>query len=232
VTPRRDPLDPLPYTEEQPSMRTAFGRVDIHSLAAFWAMETRLAGDYWEFGVGLGRSAVSAFRAQALYARDPVEFHLFDSFEGLPAPMGRDIDYGQFQEGAYRAGIEAVTALMTAHGAFDDRRVVFHAGFFELSLTPARAASLAARRIAILHIDVDLYESARLVLRFATPFMQPGMVVLFDDWHCFGASPHHGERAAAAEWQADTTTPFALEPYADYGWHGKAFIAVPKAPQT
>ncbi|HEY3518189.1 MAG TPA: hypothetical protein VGL98_14165, partial [Gammaproteobacteria bacterium] len=88
---RVDELDPLPYADSWPSLRSATGRVDIHSLAAFWVRESGLVGDYYEFGVASGRSAIAAIRASRLYGwPSPRRFHLFDSFRGLPELTGPD----------------------------------------------------------------------------------------------------------------------------------------------
>ncbi|MNC63802.1 hypothetical protein D3C75_1139530 [compost metagenome] len=38
----------------------------------------------------------------------------------------------------------------------------------------------------MLHIDVDVYESARDVLNWALPRLVPGAVVVFDDYGFFG----------------------------------------------
>ena len=75
----------------------------------------------------------------------------------------------------------------------------------------------------MVHIDVDLNASARVVLEWVTPLLQQGTLLMFDDWNTFSASWSHGERAAAREW-LEAKPHLNLESYAHYGWHGEAFI--------
>jgi len=222
---RKDELDPLHYCETWPSLRSATGRVDVHSLAAFWVCESRIAGDYFEFGVASGRSAVSAMRAASLYRYQvPAHFHLFDSFEGLPALQTRDIGSLQFKEGDYAHARKTVQANFEERGVWNPERISFYEGWFEKVLTPELQRTFAPGCAAIVHVDCDLYESTRTVLDFVTPLLQPGTIVLFDDWNCFHASYSAGERRATAEWLARDDTPWVLEHYVSYGWHGAGFI--------
>lgn len=221
---RRDDLDPLPYTAEWPSLRSRFGRVDIHSLAAFWTQESQVAGPYLEFGVGAGRSAVAAVRAHRIYGYDPDrDFFLFDSYAGLPALNGRDADSRQFHQGQFAFSKQDVIGTLMAHQAYDPRAVHLVEGWFEESLSRFQLETFGYRHAAIVHVDVDLHESCETVLQWVTPYLQTGTFMLFDDWNAFCASDRAGERAAAAEW-LQRRRHIKLHDYAAYGWHGKAFI--------
>jgi O-methyltransferase len=221
---RRDALDPLPYTAEWPSLRSAFGRVDIHSLASAWARFNDLHGAYLEFGVGAGRSAVSALRANLRDNPGRIDpFVLFDSFEGLPAIDGPDTGTTRFAEGDYAFSEQQVAEFLTRHDV-DASRVEMVPGYYERSLPAFDLARLGGRRAAIVHVDVDLYGSCRQVLDFVTPLLQPLSVLLFDDWNVFGLDDRRGERGAVRDWLA-TSPGFVLEEYAAYGWHGRMFIA-------
>jgi O-methyltransferase len=223
---RRDELDPLPYFAEWPSLRSATGRVDIHSLAAFWVRESKLAGDYYEFGVASGRSTVAAVRASRLYGHPaPARFRLFDSFRGLPRLSGVDVDSKQFGAGDFAFDQAVVVKHLTERGVWDPQRIILYPGWYDETLTPELFGNLRGSPAAIVHVDCDLYESSRTVLRFMTPLLQEGSILLFDDWFCFNASPQRGERRAVTEWLAEDSGGFTLERYAEYGWHGAAFIA-------
>ncbi|MBL9134756.1 MAG: class I SAM-dependent methyltransferase [Verrucomicrobiales bacterium] len=221
---RRDDLDPLPYTTEWPSLRSATGRVDIHSLAAFWVRETKVRGAYLEFGVGKGRSAVAAIRA---HLRDNpgtvAPFVLFDSFCGLPELTSLDTGSNQFRPGDFAFSMEQVRAFLREHGIPASAPVTLVPGWFEQSLPGFDLAAHGVQKAAMVHIDVDLYASCGVVLRFIRPLLQAGTILLFDDWNAFGASDRKGERAATAEWLLQNPV-IRLNEYASYGWHGKAFI--------
>lgn len=219
---RQDPLDPLPYTAEIPSLMGASGRVDVHALAAKFLSDSRLSGPYLEFGVGKGRSAVSALRA---YSRERVcaDFVLCDSFQGLPPLEGPDVGSVQFNPGDYAFGQEQVAAFLHEHGADALGRVQFVPGWFGPDTADAVARALAGQSPAVVHIDVDLYESCRWALLAVTPWLRPGTVMLFDDWNCFNASNRLGERRATAQW-LEQHPDFSLNEFTSYGWHGRAFI--------
>jgi hypothetical protein len=221
---RRDELDPIPYHEEWPSLRSAWGRVDVHSLAASWVQACQLRGHYFEFGVASGRSAVAAIRANTrLTPRVIDRFYLFDSFAGLPALSGPDVGSIQFGAGMYAYGVDQVVAKLEHHGVADDADIILVPGFFEASLPPFDATQLGGLGASLVHIDVDLYSSCVEVLAFVTPYLQSGAVMLFDDWNCFGAKNDRGERRAVREW-LDKNPHVRLESYAKYGWHGEAFL--------
>lgn len=185
---------------------------------------SHLRGPYLEFGVGAGRSAIAAIRANARYNPDAVgSFFLFDSFEGLPPLEGPDAGSTQFHEGQFAFTVEQVRDRMRQHGVEPGARVRFVPGFFERSLPGFDRSEFAGEQAAIVHIDVDLYTSTLEVLHFVTPLLQEGTIILFDDWNAFTARWTKGERAATRRW-IDEHPEISLESYARYGWHGEAFI--------
>jgi len=222
---RIDGLDPLPYYNSQwPSLRSDTGRVDIHSLAAFWISQCKIEGPYLEFGVASGRSTIAAIRAARLYNHSsPTDFFLFDSFQGLPELEGKDFGSLQFNKGDYAFSQDEVIAKLKQFDVYDENRVHLIPGFFEQSLQNFDLKAYGFDKISILHIDVDLYKSCKQVLDKITPYLQEGAIILFDDWNCFNASNRKGERAATREWLREHPE-IELIDYASYGWHGKAFV--------
>lgn len=221
---RQDALDPLPMTCEWPSLRCHTGRVDIHSLTAFFVRESKLEGAYFEFGVASGRSAIAAIRANRRDNPDTVSpFLLFDSFEGLPTLSGPDAGSAQFKPGDFAFSVAQVIARLEQHGVYDEATVHLVPGWFEESLPALPAAALGVKKAALVHVDVDLFSSCVTVLDFIEPFLQVGTVILFDDWNAFNASNHKGERAATAQW-LQRNPQWQLNDYAAYGWHGRVFI--------
>lgn len=220
---RQDPLDPLPYTADIPSLMSGNGRVDAHSIVAHYLMDNKMKGAYLEFGVGMGRSAVAALRA---YSRVNVvdQFHLFDSFCGLPKLAGVDSSSAQFKEGDYSYGAGDVRKFLEDHRVWDPTRVNFHRGWFqdtvELFAVTAQSDDLA---ISVIHLDMDLYESCLTVLSAIRRLLKTGVVLMFDDWNCFSASNEAGERKATKEWLRSNPD-IRLDPWFSYGWHGQSFF--------
>ena len=218
---RIDDLDPLHYTEEMPSLFSAWGRVDVHTVVAKFLSDNKVTGAYLEFGVGKGRSAVSAIRA---YTRENVckRFHLFDSFCGLPGLEGPDQAFEQFRKGDYAYSKEEVVTFLKSHDININEMIELHEGWIEDSLNNWATRNSEALA-SVVHVDVDLYSSCVKVLENLLRFLQSGTVILFDDWNCFKASSKHGERRAVIEW-LDLNSNLKLHPYCAYGWHGQALI--------
>jgi O-methyltransferase len=201
---RQDPLDPLPYTADIPTLMSGIGRVDAHSIVAHYLMDNKMKGVYLDFGVGMVCSAVAAVRA---YLRVNVvdQFHLFDSFCGLPKLAGVDSSSAQFKEGDY------------AYSAGDVRKFQ---GTVEQFAVTAQSDDLA---ISVIHLDMDLYESCLTVLNSVRRLLKTGVVFMFDDWNCFRASNEAGERKATMKWLRSNYD-MRLDHWFSYGWHGRSFF--------
>lgn len=220
---RRDDLDPLPYTSEMPSLMSATGRIDAHSVIAHFLTDNKIMGAYLEFGVGHGRSAVAALRA---YQRTRVcnIFHLFDSFEGLPQPEGVDSSSRQFHARDYAFSKEQVRDFLLQHDVWNESNIVLHKGWFETTVPAWTEQAIASGlNVAVVHMDMDYYSSCLTVLKSIGPLLHTGTVILFDDWNCFSASNNAGERRAVRDWLA-MNPGIHLNPWFAYGWHGQVFF--------
>lgn len=221
---RRDELDPLPYEAAWPDLRCVTGRIDVHSLVAFFVCAQRFHGHYLEFGVGEGRSAVAAIRAHQRYnPRGTDQFFLFDSYQGLPPLEGADVGSPVFHEGQFAFSQDQVREKLVKYGAWSDDRVHLVPGYFDESLPKFDTERFGGLLANVVHIDVDLNTSTRTVLDWVQPFLRQGTILMFDDWNCFDASWEKGERGAVREWLA-ANPHIQLESYAKYGFHGEAFI--------
>ena len=135
------------------------------------------AANWATFGVGWNRTFQEIPRVRSRHTHNN-KLYAFDWWEGLP----EDWRPG-YPRGFFRLPKERV-ARWYAH----DPSVVFVDGLFGDSLSPARIAEMG--RLALIHIDCDLYESARLV--FSRLELAPGTILIFDefwspagewDWH-------------------------------------------------
>jgi O-methyltransferase len=123
-----------------------------------------LPGDIAEFGVAYGASA----KLIASHAGTRV-VHLFDTFDGLPAPVQGDDS--KFQAGDFRSQMESVQAYLAGLNCR------FHKGLF-----PTSAAPLARNIFSFVHLDVDLYESTRAGLEFFYPRLTRGGLLISHDY--------------------------------------------------
>jgi O-methyltransferase len=135
------------------------------------AMKTRhLPGEMAELGVYQGGSALVIMDTCPLKP-----LHLFDTFTGLPwtelpehNPTGHDLSEGRFS-------CSAMDAMML----LADKKCIFHVGVF-----PETAAGLEDLRFSFVHVDCDLYASAKSAIEWFWPRMVPGGIMFFDDYGC------------------------------------------------
>lgn len=116
----------------------------------------------------------------------------FDWWKGLPEPT--DLDRGKSQRGMFASSQKAVwTRLGMVNLAPDDVQLV--QGRLEHTLR-----GFSAGPIALLHIDVDLYESYLVVLRNLWSQVAKGGIVAFDEYR---DPPYPGATRAVDEFLAE-----------------------------
>lgn len=134
----------------------------------------RVPGDFVECGVYRGGSA--AVLGHALRRSVSRRLWLFDSFEGLPAPTEKDGFDDGTSTGTLVGNERDVRALLCKAGAPADRVKIVR-GWFQDTLSRAEISS-----VALLHLDVDFYEAAKLCLNYFYDLLSPGAVVVLDDY--------------------------------------------------
>jgi O-methyltransferase len=139
---------------------------DRPSLYAAVAKHVKEPASYLEFGVFTG----SSLREWIKLLRHPEStFDGFDSFEGLPE------NWGLFtRKEVFEVGKDGVPH-------FDDSRVRLHKGWFTDTVPPF-LREFRPRPNLVLHLDADLYSSTIFALRQMRPYMQPGTILIFDEF--------------------------------------------------
>jgi len=152
-------------------------------------------GDFAEFGVALGGSAIMI----AAEARGRV-FHGFDVFGMIPEPSSEKDDaksrsrYATIKSGkshgidgqryyGYREDLFAeVKDNFARHGlSVGDAGVRLHKGLFEDSWPNA-----AVGKLAFVHIDCDWYDPVTFCLGAVGPKASVGAAIVIDDYHDYG----------------------------------------------
>lgn len=148
-------------------------RVILHELETVHARG--IEGAVVEFGCYTGTTSLFIRRLLDSY-RDNREFHVYDSFEGLPpkAPPDESPAGTQFQPGELRASKKqfihefqkANLALPTIHKSW----------FSDLAETDV------PEKIAFAFLDGDFYNSIRDSLKLVLPRLQAGSTIIIDDY--------------------------------------------------
>ena len=132
-------------------------------------------GNVVEFGCYIGSTSVFIQRLLTSH-NSSNEYHVFDSFEGLPEKSAPDLSPAgeQFRAGELHATKKAfITTMKKAGLPFP----VIHKGWFS-ALSSADVPS----DIMFAFLDGDYYQSIKDSLRLITPKLQPGAVVVIDDY--------------------------------------------------
>jgi O-methyltransferase len=182
-----------------------------------------IEGDYAEFGCNSATTFCMVHRLQAEYPYPLGPFHqwAFDSFQGLPAPIEARDDHPRWVTGQYTTPVEEFHRLCKSRGVPRSAYTVVQ-GYYDTSLAPG-VPGPRPDRIRLAYIDCDMYTSTRDVLAFLVPRLQHGMIIAFDDYHCYSPTLPSGERMAALE-VFEGNPRWRLAPYVQYGWHGMSFI--------
>jgi len=155
--------------------------VDVWRCHELWSLLGELAeipGDVIEVGVWRGGSGALMARRVAQLGLDADVF-LCDTWEGIVKTGPADIYYhdGKHDD----TSREIVERLVTGLGL---SRVQLLQGIFP----DDTGAAVSDRRFRLVHVDVDVYQSAKDVFEWAWPRLSPGGVAVFDDYG-FPATP-------------------------------------------
>lgn len=170
-------------------------QVDARELTAILnELERLLAqgkrGNIVELGCYVGTTSLFIRRLMNEY-RAADEFHVYDSFEGLPEKTSQDMSVAgdQFVAGALHASRR--TLLENFKKAHLEAPVVHKGWFSDLTLADMPDGIIFA------FLDGDYYESIRDSLRLVENKLLPGAVIIVDD---YASEALPGAARAADEW--------------------------------
>lgn len=206
-------------------------RQQHHQARAGWGAPN---GNYYEFGIGRGRTMMRFIKALKLYCRldgvDPYSYSIFgfDSFEGLPAKESPRDDHPGWYQRQFKYTVEDITRRVGAQLDIGRGTVRFIKGFFKDSLTPELAAELSAHPPSIVTIDVDYYSSTKTVLDWLSRIAPSGCLFYFDDLWAFYGHPEMGEIGAINDFNRGGAG--YLVPYSELGTTagGRTYVFVRK----
>jgi len=143
-----------------------------------------IPGDFMEAGVAQGGAAVFLRGLQMAYGQEQRRTWVADSFQGLPEAKSEEDT--QFQPN-YPSGdhpvlsyaMQTVVDLFRRYDLLDDQ-VCFVPGWFADTLP-----RLSVQGLALLRIDVDMYQSTMEVLTNLYDKVVPGGYIIIDDYGSF-----------------------------------------------
>ena len=147
-----------------------FTLVDIYRCYELWSIAKQtenIDGDILE--VGVWRGGTGAIIAKAAQSK---KVFLADTFSGVVKTSTKDPSYSGGEHSD--TSIQLVENLMTS---LDLKNISLLQGIF-----PDTTGDLFTEKIALLHCDVDVYESAKDIVEWALPKLSIGSVIVFDDY--------------------------------------------------
>lgn len=160
-----------------------------YTLDQLMQLAPTVPGDTAECGAYQGASSLLMCRhIQGLDKKH----HVFDSFEGLSTPKSEDGAY--WQEGDLAVGEQSIRNVLKP---FDF--VQYHKGWI-----PHTFERVRDNTFCFVHIDVDLYQPTFDSLAFFYPRINPGGIILCDD---YGFSTCPGAKKAMDAFFADKNEP-------------------------
>lgn len=160
-------------------------------------------GSILDLGVNAGQSLFTWAQMSAIF--EPLNYTRmvigFDSFRGIPA-VGNEDRTGPAPSQHLRPGGFAYTdidAMRQAIRAYDSNRFLGHLPRVELvegdivETLPQYLANHQHLVVALLHLDMDVYEPTRVALEHVVPRMPKGAIIVFDE---LNQVPYPGETRA------------------------------------
>lgn len=210
---RIDPLEesiPADYNHSPFLPRVYRGALDRYLYFKDMVEKVRaVKGDIVECGVSIGHGAL-LFTLFSDYIGTPRSYCGFDSFEGFPEPVEKDETTPIKRKGFWANPPETVLKVLRDGRLGEDiirERIRLVKGWFDETL-PTYEGS-----IALLHLDCDLYESYKLALETFYDKVQPGGVIMFDE---YGDTRWPGATKAIDEFFSDK--PETVQPHQKCTW--------------
>jgi len=168
------------------NMADAVGLETQKDVLRYALAETAVIGHYLEFGVFTGGTIRYIAKQLKNSGKRDVIVHGFDSFEGLPQAW---------------AGFNLARSTFSLRGMLPrvPHNVRLHKGWFSASI--ASWCERFSGPVAFIHVDCDLYSSTLDVLEGLRARLQPGTVIVFDEYFNYPNWERHEFKA----WQEFVT---------------------------
>ena len=200
------------YEECKEFTMTSMPRMYALYQAVTYVDATHVAGAFVECGVWKGGSAMLAALTFARHGATDRNIALYDTFEGMPAPGPKDVDFedqpasaiwsrlrrGEGSDWCY-APVDEVKANLGRTG-YASARIQIVKGRVEETIPRA-----VPDRIAILRLDTDWYESTLHELTHLYPLLAKDGVLIVDDYGYW-----RGARTAVDEYFSRSARPILL----------------------
>ncbi len=168
--------------------------IKYHTLALVEdCLDDGVPGDFAECGVLYGAHPAIILRALMRRGITDRRVHLFDSFQGIPRATADDYElqretYGlssgtMESSGVSMSSVENTLNNLRRWGVGNADLIEVHEGWFQDTLPPSRERFIERGvGLAFLRVDVDLYDSTRVVYENLYGLVASGGYIVDDDY--------------------------------------------------
>jgi O-methyltransferase len=135
-----------------------------------------ISGDTVECGVFTGGSSFLICEAKSKFSNVSFEHHVFDSFQGLSNPSEIDLPE-KSRTSLWQKNDLAVSEDRVRKNLSRFSFVKYYQGWI-----PERFSEVSNKKFSFVHVDVDLYQPTFDSLKFFYERMNPGGILLCDDY--------------------------------------------------
>lgn len=204
-----------------PSIEHNIAKIQMLKRAFYHCDLERIEGAYLEFGVFEGTSFLAALKLNERFASCcPRNFYGFDSFdEGFKYFDDQD-KHPFFKEGEFKSSLNKVLRRLRKH---KNQQLI--PGYFEETVQGKSPLQVLGRdeKVAIIFIDCDLMGPALIALTFAKTMLQPGSIVILDDYWAYKGSTELGTCGALQTFLKGQSE-IKMRDYYPYGHGGMSFV--------
>jgi hypothetical protein len=166
-------------------------------MAVKYIVDANIYGDFVECGVWRGGSVMLIAYTLFEMSETNRKIYLYDTFEGMTKPTEDDylvsnpnklaiVNWEKEQKENYNkwnfVSLPEVKKNMLSTG-YPENNIVFVGGKVEDTIP-----NIAPKKIALLRLDTDWYESTKYELRHLFPLISKNGVLIIDDYGCWAGS--------------------------------------------
>lgn len=206
-----------------PTVEHNLGKYKAIRKAFFLTALEQIDGDYLEFGVFTGSSFTFACKFGEKLSKQigsRPRFFGFDSFEGF-GEVAEEDKHPFYINDIFEVNFDRVRKNIARQAG--SARFELIKGFFDKTLRGKKPSDYGIQKARIVFIDCDLKIPARDVLDFVRPILQPGTILIFDDFYSYKGDPGLGLAGAFNEFSKDCQE-FKFRQLDHYGLLGVAYI--------
>jgi len=191
---------------------TGHGKVNFMVDAMYYIERYQIPGAIVECGVWRGGSAMAGAMALQEIGATHRELYMFDTYEGMSAPTDRDVHIWYGQTGDEMLEKQKLGAPIWVPASLEDVKAGFEPlGYpednlhFVVGKVEDTIPEHAPEQIAVLRLDTDWYESTKHEMDHLYRRLQPGGVLIIDDYGSW-----QGSKDAVDEFMEATGEPLLL----------------------